>query len=204
MNNDIRTTALSPDTPTPLGRATMELSHQDQWETLSDSSEILFKSLKLGRVRGIVTITDLPKGTAANNLMTTFRELISRDILVAICSAENVTLEQDFFDATDDGLAEFCSFIGIDPVMLMEPEQANRDTADFYAELADTAGVMAADLPVAVITTRTDQSQSLAATSFTPEADPIQTADRIDHFIHDKRGGVQWCDRCGGRFSPFS
>ncbi|WP_158950626.1 hypothetical protein [Pseudodesulfovibrio cashew] len=181
----------------------------DSWGTLSESMGVFFKSLKLGRVRGIVGIvgsasSDGQDGAGQTQLI---QELVSRDILVTLFGYEAGGLNRaksDFSQHADEGLAELCDFIGITPVLYMDGAETEAAPHDFLNKLAQLAGVDASDLPTATIVPGRSRDTRGLGERFTQEDDPAATADRVDLHIHDKRIGVQWCDRCGGRFSPFS
>lgn len=213
MNRDVQSADLATENRGLSSTAASSLLSTKYWEILSESTELCFKSLKLGRVRGVVSLSDFPgSGSKDDSAFTKIvQELINRDILVTIFNCETVATGKtgvagsDFFQNTGDGLAEFCDFIGIEPVLYVEETIDKPEIIDFYNRLAQRAAVITSDLPVAVIAPVRGLVQAESfATVFTMEEDPVKTVDLVDKYIHDKRMGVQWCDRCGGRFSPFS
>ncbi len=212
MNKNVQT-ALSTENSGLSPNTTPNVLDTTSWETLNDSIDMFVKLLKFGRVRGVVSIVDPPnsgsKDDSAHIQLT--QELINRDILVTIFRSETENLSKaemtgaNVFKKAGDGLAEFCDFIGIQPVLYIDSTLDNPDILEFYNDLAQRAAVEAVDLPAAAIAPGRHQIQSETfGAVFTMEDAPEKTADLIDKHIHDKRTGVQWCDRCGGCFSPFS
>ncbi|BBO86419.1 hypothetical protein DSCO28_69850 [Desulfosarcina ovata subsp. sediminis] len=213
MNSDGQSVDLSTENSESSSITTLNLLNNDFWETLNESADLFFKSLKLGRVRGVVSIVDFPNSGSKDNseYLQLIQELINRDIMVTISSGETVGINMagmigpDFFQRAGDGIAEFCNFIGILPVLYIGSTIDKSDILDFYNGLAQHAAVEKINLPTAAIAPGRYQEQiESPGTVFTMEDGPAKTVDLIDAHIHDKRLGIQWCDRCGGRFSPFS
>ena len=213
MNRDAQSVDLPTENSGLSSITTSNLLNNNSWETLIESADLFFKSLTLGRVRGVVSIIDVPHPGIKDDsaYIQLINELITRDILVTISSRETVDINKagmigpDFFKSAGDGLAEFCDFIGIQPVLYIDSTIDKSDILDFYNGLAQHAAVETLDLPTAAIAPgRYQERIETPGTIFTMEDDPAKTADLIDEHIHNKRLGVQWCDRCGGRFSPFS
>jgi len=199
--------------------ATVKFWDTNYWAALSRSSDLLMKSLQVGRLRGIVSIVDFPDSTTKtqSGYLRLAQELLQRDILLAVSGRAAEELENtemcgsESFGWADAGLSEFCHFIGIEPVIYAALE--NTSVLDFYRGLGDTLSAQSGDLPVAAITEYSPSSQIPAelvslkkvyGTIFALEEDPIKTADLVDEHIHNKRLGLGWSDRCGTRFSPFS
>ncbi len=213
MNREITSVDLSNennDLPT-IGAA--QFLQENSWEILQESIEILAKSLKLGRVRGLVSIIDFPSADSEHqsNYIQLIQELMNRDIIVSIFSSETVHInnadfmESDFFHCAGDGLAEFCDFVSIQPLLHVENAINAYEVKAFHENMAKAVAVNITDLPVAVVASNWQQLQDECNGAFFALGDsPEKTADIIDAHIHDKREAVQWCDRCGGRFSPFS
>ena len=213
MNRNVPSIDLSTENKGLSSIATSKLLTKNAWETLSESTDLFFKSLKLGRVRGVVSIVGFTNSGTQNDSeqLQLIRELIKRDILVTISSGEAVDINRagmiglDLFQSAGDGLAEFCDFIGIKPILNIDRTIDKSDILDFYNGLAQRAAVETSDLPTAAIAPgRYLEEAECPGTIFTMEDDPTTTADLVDEYIHDKRLNVQWCDRCGGCFSPFS
>lgn len=190
--------------PTPLT--------QNSWAALGQSLDLFFKSLKFGRVRGVVDIIDDPNHRLrdGSEYIQLIRELIQHDILITISGCKTVEgslvgmIDPNLFQYAGNGLSEFCDFIGVQPVLYIdridEPEIVN-----FYNEIAQRAEVKLLDLPVATIAPDRHQEQKKSSGSiFTMEKGPVNTADQINAQIHEKRLAMNWCDRCGGNFSAFS
>ena len=185
---------------------------QKSWAFLYQSLDLFFKSLKFGRVRGVVDIIDTPhhRHRDDSEYIQLIRELIQHDILITISGCKTVEtspaarIPSDLFQYAGDGVSEFCDFIGVQPILHInrvdEPEMV-----DFYNEVAQRAGVKRLDLPVATIAPGRYQEQTGSfGNIFTMEKGPGNTADLINAKIHKKRLALNWCDRCGGIFSPFS
>ena len=213
MNRDAQPVDLSIENSGLSSITTSNLLNKNSWEILIESTDLFFKSLKLGRVRGVISIIGVPNSgnQDESEYIQLTQELIKRDILVTISSNETVVVNNsgsigpDVFQSAGDGLAEFCNFIGIQPVLYIDSTINKSNILDFYNGLAQHAAVETLDLPTATIAPIRYQEQTEGyGTIFTMESDPAKTADLIDEYIHDKRLGIQWCDRCGGRFSPFS
>lgn len=192
---------------------TTDLLSNTHWENLTGATTIFHKSLELGRVRGLIWIFDFPgtKDEDDSSILQLIRELITHDILVATCTNSTAaTLKEeimgtDFFQHTGDGLAEFCDFVGIPPVLSPISAANTSGVLSFYNELAQLAGLSEADLPTAVIAPPQHHGYiENIGEQFHIQQEPAQTAELVDHYIHSKRIKAQWCDRCGGRFSPFS
>lgn len=189
------------------------LFNKNSWAMLRESIDLFFKSLTFGRVRGIARIVDFPNAGSGNDLreLQLIRELIGRDILVTVSGFEPMDISKteitgpDLLHSAGDGISELCDFIGINPVLHISDAGDSADSLKFYTELAQRAAAALSELPFAVISSgpHGDQTERVG-TFFTMGKDPLETADAVDTDIHNKRLGVSWCDRCGGRFSPFS
>ena len=215
MDRDMSSTELSLENSGLSSIPAADLLGKSSWERLNARIDLFFKSLTLGRVRGIVSLVDFPleSGNAKLSLyLQVIQDLNNRDILVMLPSCmsadvtETGTLGADFFKGTGDGLAEFCDFIGIKPILHVDSRVVQEsEILDFYGELARRASATMPDLPLAAIASGADAGTSAALGRVFPlEDDPAGTADIVDLYIHNKRLGIPWCDRCGGHFSPFS
>nr|WP_319495069.1 hypothetical protein [uncultured Desulfobacter sp.] len=187
--------------------------NQNTWAALSQSQDLFCKSLKLGRVRGVVDIiidTQAHTQKDDSEYIQLIRELIQNDILVTISGSKTVEsgllgmMDQDLFQHAEEGLSEFCGFIGVQPVLdtgrIDESEIVN-----FYNEVAQRADLKTEDLPVAQVVPEASQDHpGRLGNIFTMEKSPEDTADLINAQIHEKRLALNWCDRCSGAFSPFS
>ena len=179
--------------------------NENSWAALSQSQDLFSKSLKLGRVRGVVDIIiDTPDHSEYIQLI---RELIQNDILVTISGSKTAEssllgmMDADLFQHSEEGLSEFCGFIGVQPVL----EIAGIDESEivnFYNEAAQRADVKIEDLPVAQIAPQGQTGQ--LKNIFAMGKNPMDTAELINAQIHEKRLALNWCDRCSGAFSPFS
>lgn len=179
---------------------------QNSWATLSQSLDLFFKSLKFGRVRGIVDIIVPPnhehKDDSRYNQL--IRELIQHDILIAMSGCRTADTDPNLFQYAGDGLSEFCDFTGAQPVLYIDRID-DPEVIDFYNKVAQRAEVQIFDLPVVTVAPDRHQGQTgNFGNMFTMEKDTGNTADLINAQIHEKRLALEWCDRCGGAFSPFS
>ena len=184
--------------------------NENSWAALSQSQDLFSKSLKLGRVRGVVDIIiDTPgqSGRDASEYIQLIRELIQNDILVTISGSKTSEssllgmMDTDLFQHAEEGLSEFCGFIGVQPVL----EIAGIDESEivnFYNEAAQRADVKIEDLPVAQVAPQGQTGQ--LKNIFAMGKNPMDTAELINAQIHEKRLALNWCDRCSGAFSPFS
>lgn len=212
MSRDAQPLDLSTENSRLSSITASTLLNKDCWETLSESTDLFLKSLKLGMVRGVVSIVDVPAAGCKDDsgYMQLAQELIRRDILVIIspCGTAGMNPAQadpDLFQSAGDGLSELCDFIGIRPVLYIDGTLDQADVLDFYNGLARHAAVETSELPAATIALRRQPAQAeRPGTVFIMEDDPVRGADLVDGQIHDKRLGLQWCDRCGCHFSPFS
>lgn len=186
---------------------------QNAWAALVQSQDLFFKSLKLGRVRGVVDIIINPPGQNrrdASEYIRLIRELIQNDILITISGSETPEssllgmMDQDLFQHAEDGLSEFCGFIGVQPVLdIGRPDES--EIINFYNGVAQCADVKTEDLPMAKVAPEAPQDQAgRLGNIFTMAKSPEDTADLINAQIHEKRLALNWCDRCSGAFSPFS
>ncbi|WP_324292550.1 hypothetical protein [uncultured Desulfobacter sp.] len=211
MNKEIQQSVQSSDI---IEKSILSASlNQNAWANLSQSLDLFFKSLKLGRVRGVVDIIiDTPdhRHRDDSEYIQLIRELIQHDLLITISGFKTVEngplgmIDPDLFQYAEDGLSEFCGFIGVQPVLhigrIDEPE-----IVDFYNEVAQRADVKILDLPMAKVVPDASQEQTgRLGNIFTMEKSPTYTADLINAQIHEKRLALNWCDRCSGAFSPFS
>ncbi|WP_027177832.1 hypothetical protein [Maridesulfovibrio bastinii] len=213
MDRNVQTANLHGDQQDLSSISVTEISNDSQWEILKESTEIFFKSFQLGRVRGLVILADAKLSTDwdSNAHSALIQELINRDLLVIQFNKEKAGSEckflsdPDFFINAGDGLAEFCDFIGISPVISVNSPLDNSGLATLFDVTAQFASVDVSAIPAIIIASAScEHTLKFPFQTIEPKENPLETADRIDHFIHDKREGINWCDRCGGRFSPFS
>ena len=213
MNKTVQSAEQCPEVSGRFSFAPLNLSAQDFRDTLSRSSDLFFKSLKLGRVRGLVGIVNAPNAEHAKDsgYIQLTRELIRRDILMIISSTNTFEINETgrtgsgLFENAGDGLAEFCDFIGIQPVQYIDGRINISELYDVCHGLAVHEAVALSDLPAAAVAPEDYQEQAGSPCQvFTMTDNPETTADLIDGYIHDKRLSLGWCDRCGGCFSPFS
>lgn len=213
MNKEVLSSDHSPGADCLSSTLDLHLSARDVLQTLSDNASLFFKSLTLGRVRGVVNlILSVPAQSSTDQAyVQLIAELIKRDILVTIAPLRAADLDApifstpEIFEHTGDGLEEFCGFTGITPVLYLFDTPGRFQMSDFYNQIIRQAEIDPAQMPVAELIADGNQEQALGfGTLFTMEDDPEKTADLIDRHIHEKRLAVQWCDRCGGCFSPFS
>ena len=179
--------------------------NENSWAALSQSLDLFSKSLKLGRVRGVVDIIiDTPNHSDYIQLI---RELIQNDILVTISGSKTEEIgsvgimDSDLFQHAEEGLSEFCGFIGVQPVLEIGRTDES-EIVNFYNEVAQRADVKIEDLPVAQVASQ--EQTGMLKNIFTMEKNPVDTAELINAQIHEKRLALNWCDRCSGAFSPFS
>jgi|GEM_PF-5403849 len=178
------------------------------WKELSGFPEVIHKSLEFGRLRGVASIAVCANSELKDSLFYSglIKELIQRDILVTLngCAAEMIQAALDEADTlkwTGEGLLEFCNFVGISPFNYMD----SSDTLDLFNFLADHLGVTIAEIPVAAVTAQQNGDSILKGCKLlTPGNDPVEAADLIDDYIHDRREELKWHDRCGSRFTEFS
>ena len=179
---------------------------QNSWATLSQSLDLFFKSLKFGRIRGIVDIIDAPNhdhkdGLRYNQLI---RELTQHDILITMAGRRTADTDPNLFQSAGDGLSEFCTFTGVQPVLYIERIEDTK-VIDFYNNVAQRAGAEMFDLPVVTVAPDRYHGQTgNFGNIFTMKKATGNTSDLINTQIHEKRLALDWCDRCGGAFSPFS
>ena len=184
------------------------------WQAPNEASDLFFKSLKIGRFRGIVSIIMCKKSGPDQNsrYMPLALELIKRDVLVitAGCAAEELgkagLTEPETFRWAGDGLAEFCEHLNIQPVLSVGSSMDNPEIFEFYKVLASKTFADITDLPMAVITPEQDQTdisteaallnlRDIYGSVFSMEEDPVKTADLVDDCLHAKRLELSWYDR---------
>jgi hypothetical protein len=113
-------------------------------------------------------------------------------------------IDPELFQHAEEGLSEFCGFIGVQPVLHIDRID-DPQLIDFYNEVAQRADVKVLDLPVAKVAPEASQEQTGRLQNiFTMKKNAGYTADLINAQIHEKRLALNWCDRCSGAFSPFS
>ncbi len=213
MNRDIDFTDVS-DSSNTEGCAIIDgvnfLNYKDDaLETCTESADLFFKSLQLGRIRGIVTIAG-STGSSDGDHIELLKELIKDDMFVITYGYPVEEIEKaglagsGAFKWTGDGLSEFCSFLNIAPVIHTKGMK-NPAIADFCSSLAVHVSGDAAVLPLAVIKSHDQQNDTaVPGAVFSMAGDPVKTADQAHEHIHNKRLELGWSDRCGTRFSPFS
>lgn len=213
MNRDVQPVALFTENSGLSSVANSSLLNKNCLEKLNQSSELFYKSLKLGRIRGVVGIADFQNFRDRDDAgyIQFIQELINRDILVTVFRFDTNDLSNigisdwDIFQNAGDGLAEFCEFIGINPVLEIADSAEKQDVLDFYHAMAKLSEVGTVDFPVVeVLTDSLSEQYEGVGKIFMLEGNFAEAVELVDAYIHDKRLGVQWCDRCGGRFSPFS
>jgi len=176
------------------------------WKTCAESSDVISKLLAFGRLRGVVNIVGCKAIDLKQDYIQLAGELIKRDFLVATSGCVAVDMEkaglmgEGAFKWAGEGLSELCDYLGIAPSFYMGSCKKNLEMQKFYKLLADREGVNAGDLPMAVVTLQQHPEQSVIAdlhdgTFFYMEKDPVTTIDVIDLHIHNKRIGLEWCDR---------
>jgi len=180
---------------------------QNTWSALDNFSEILFKVLKIGRIRGVVAFFGCNNGDSPVYSMHVhlIRELLARDILVFVggCISADMNkaglMETDSSESLGGGLKEFCDYLGLAPVLPVASGAGNSYLDELVGVLAGMAGTESSKLPLAVIVPggREDTiSLSVACDIMTDfDADPDKAADYIDDLIHQKRLGLAWCDQ---------
>ncbi|WP_321492085.1 hypothetical protein [uncultured Desulfobacter sp.] len=213
MNRQVHLSDPSPDIIEKNSFLTPAPSDQNAWAALDSARDLFFKSLAFGRVRGVVDIIVPPDSEQKDDLAYSqlIHELLQHDILVTISGRGTEKTDPvgmipapDLFQSAENGLSEFCDFIGVQPVLHIGRID-DAEVVDFYNEIAQRAGVNIGDLPVATIS----PDQYLGETQnfgniFTMDKGPGMTADLINARIHEQRLALKWCDRCGGAFSAFS
>lgn len=168
---------------------------------VNQSLDLFFKSLKLGRVRGLV---DIISDSDDLTVLPMIRQLVQRDILVSLSGNRADLALADLFESVGDGLAEFCNFIGVDPVLQIDLSD-NPEILNFYNEIVQHEQVNISDLPIAVVAPGRYREQAESSDAILTVGEIVEnTPNRIDMHIHEKRLALGWCDRCGGCFSPFS
>lgn len=167
------------------------------YAALDKNSEMFYKALKYGRVRGVAALVP-PEGAESSRaaiLSKTARELVERDIMVALpgvlageLKAEGLTAEQ-LSRGAGYGVAELCGYLGIEPVVFLDAQNPDTRPLDPFETLGRHANRDLTDLPLA---------------AFPFGDDPLSNADTIDEALHQKRLGIEWCDRFYCRPDSFS
>lgn len=185
-----------------------ELSYnEDSWEVCVESSDILFKALKAGRLRGIVGIFVCNNGASKRYPLYVHlaQELIKRDILVLVsgCISTDMDnaglMEIDTLESAGEGLKEFCDHLDIAPVLFTPNwSKISRET-NLFTTLANLAGEECDKLPMAVIASDWFQHNEAVIGPYDVininTDDPFKSADLIDLHIHHKRLRLDWCDQ---------
>lgn len=176
----------------------------DVWQSCVNVSDIFFKSLEFGRIRGIVMIA--VNSASEGELIPLAQELTKRDILVVIAgdaAAEVETAERldpSMFEQADTGLLDLCDFIGIQPVVYMDRCETCPNMLKFFSQLADLAGKEVGHLPLTAMVmpsglAATPTLEPICGTVFGAAEDAMKSADRLEDAIHEKRMNLDWCDR---------
>ncbi|WP_028581737.1 anaerobic carbon-monoxide dehydrogenase catalytic subunit [Desulfogranum japonicum] len=188
---------------------------QTAWETCTESSTLLFRALKAGRIRGMVCIMRSNTTTPEHDsmLFQLARELIQRDILVAVSGCVSPVLAKaeltgaDAIISASYGLTELCNHLDISPILYMGSCTEHARIIDLCTELADHAETDISKLPIVTVTaqwhsqetTTTELNPSdlkkIYGTCFLQENNSIETANSIDGHIHSKRIHLAWCDQ---------
>lgn len=180
---------------------------EDSLETCGEAPAVLFRALKVGRLRGIVGIAGCRNVTSGNypSHVHLVRELTQRDILVVVSGyissdiLEAGLMDADCLESAGEGLKEFCGYLDVGSVLYTGSWSADSRISDFIAELADHAGVDGKDLPLAVVRMESYLDKELDEAAYdilsTGDEDPVKAADLVDAHIHRKRLGVDWCDQ---------
>ena len=188
-----------------------ELAGKDvTWETCRESPDVFFKALKAGRLRGVIGIVGCsdhkPDHDSVHARLA--RELIQRDILVIVSGCAGPAMDEaglmspEAVASASDGLAEFCDYLDIPPVLHMGSCTDNPQILDLFTAMTGNADAETGDLPVAAVAPRqyleNTASVGLEETfGMVLALDPeyIKFADYIDAYIHSKRLGLEWCDQ---------
>ena len=198
------------------------------WQITNDSPEIIVKALKAGRLRGIACVLGCSNSAFMNSSHLThlIQALLKRDILVTISGCSHQTafkdgqLETENYNSVGDGLAEFCGFLEIAPVLYVGScVDTSRITA-LSKTLAHYSNHKEHELPIAAVTPQlcrphqdicgahshthpksSIKDRALAGLSeiydtiFTFIDNPENTIENVDSHIHKKRLQLNWCDR---------
>lgn len=177
------------------------------WEKCMNVADIFAKALRLGRIRGIVILfTEGPGLPSEPMYVQLTRELLKGDILVVACNCAYKTINtvgSSVQGLTGDGLAEFCDYLDIVPVMELDGFQDLMQFERFCAQISIHSEVGFELLPAAILmhkwSTRAMDSISLYDANgnnvFAGEGDYKRATDLIDMHIHEKRLSMSWCDR---------
>lgn len=181
------------------------------WEACSGTSHIFAKALQLGRIRGIVGI--FSQGLISRDQIAQYKpmitELLQRDILLisfgpaATAIGEEGLTSAESLDFSGDGLAEFCTNLDIDPVLVMGKANNFDRFHEFCSLTAGHAGTATDNLPLAILVIDEAQKHQddIELYDFSgravlpPETGTPINADHIDAYIHAKRLDIPWCDR---------
>jgi len=179
----------------------------EDWEACCDSPEILYRALKVGRIRGIVAILGCTDSFSPNHPVSVdlVCDLVRRDLLVIVSGCISSELKDAGLmdtvsrESTAGGLKEFCDFLDIAPVLFAGDTSDTSDMETLFNALVDQAGKESNKLPVVLVATTCSDKHNAMLNTFDSiaelETDPVKTADRIDLRIHDKRIGLKWCDQ---------
>ncbi|WP_269523230.1 hypothetical protein [Coraliomargarita parva] len=172
------------------------------WRPSTEFSDVFYKSLQFGRVRGVVTLFSGNHDSSEAPFLALTQELIQRDILVAVTGrlAEDFEaaglLGEDAFDYAGEGLAEICDYIEIMPVIALEGTEHDADSAELFTLLSGQSSKELKGLPFVGMATAIDGVLPGAYDRvFTMASDVQQTTDSLDDYIHEKRLALGWSDR---------
>ncbi len=189
-----------------------ELSLDDSlWETCFGAAHIFAKALQLGRIRGIVGLFSQEESTEGTSDQYTelITEFLQRDILVVTFGMAAVAVEQlalnvaDTIDLAGEGLAEFCTNLDIQPVLIMGKSDTIGRFQEFCNLIAEQIALQPDSVPFAALFFERAAADNDTISlydiqgDYIAPADPGQTinVDHIDSHIHQKRLDIPWCDR---------
>lgn len=168
----------------------------------------LVKALPIGLVRGVAAIVGHDAaGTASDSsLAGLVRELIGHDILVlaagtaAPAMASIGLTEASGLDEAGAGLAQFCAYCDVPPVLPTGDDTPLGSILDLCARLANGLGGPLADLPVAVVLGTPDGAADALEAVFGPGVRPETdtAADAISRRITARRLALGFNDRFDG------
>ncbi|MDF7799316.1 hypothetical protein P4C99_07555 [Pontiellaceae bacterium B1224] len=181
-----------------------ELRETDPWKLCMDNGDIFLKSLEFGRIRGIAAL--LSGVAPVAELIPLAQELIKRDILVVLAgrAADDVERAEKknpaLFEQVDSGLLDLCEFIGIHPVVYMNLETDASNMRNFYMQQAELATVGIGELPLTEMAWTSapnpgGDQELVYGRIIRMNSDPMDNADLLEDYIHEKRLAQDWCDR---------
>lgn len=169
------------------------------YSVLDDNAEMFYKALKYGRVRGVAVLVPpvhfKTNSPASDSISRIVRELVERDIMVTLTSPIHEAMNNAGLSAEElsrnagYGLAELCGYLGVDPVLFLGTRDIDNDPLKVFRPLSRHAERELSDLPMGI---------------FSVNDDPISVADSIDEVLHQKRLGIEWCDRYYCSLDTFS